>query len=309
MRKTNVINQRMPSLPTSTVWDERLPSFRVPTSMPSWPPTPFWIAMCPSSLTCPDTSSPQALVFYKQLNTTFPPITTGSQPHPLYIMGGGHHPPHLPDFWIQHPLHPLHFVMGGGSTSSDYTASEWGASSADVTSSWSANSACSSHHSRILPSCHNSPASQHPDPNGLDASQAPPPSHHLISHHPIPPSSYYRISCAHVQTIFTGGGPGCHGGMSPLTYQGSGSIGEGVSTAGPGSVGGTAADPRSIGGTASFPLGLEVQSVLSTRSSAPTFVPLTQPDVSLVVSILKGSSSDPFVPPPPLPAPPQLLLS
>jgi hypothetical protein len=222
---------KVPSPPTSTVWDGRSPSFCVPTLTPSWPSTLFWSATCPLSPTCPNTSSLQALLFYKQLNTTFPPITTGSQPHQMDIMGGG-----LPSSSSARRPGPASspsstFCHGGGSNLSDYTASEWGSSSADITSSWSMHTSCSSYYLCIFPSRHDSHASQRPDPNSLDASHAPPSFHHLISHYPIPPSSYWHISHAPVQTIFTGGNPSRHGGMSPRTYQGSRFIGEGMSLA------------------------------------------------------------------------------
>ncbi len=50
-----------------------------------------------------------------------------------------------------------------------------------------------------------------------------------------------------------------------------------------------------MGGTASIH---PVQSISSTRSSTPAFVPLEQPDINLVVSILEDSSSNPFIPSP-----------
>ncbi len=87
-------------------------------------------------------------------------------------------------------------------------------------------------------------------------------SYHHIPRPPVPPSSYRHISCTPVQAFFTGGTFGSHGRMSPLTQQGSGSIGGGASTAGPRSMGGTAAGLRSMGGTAILPPSLDVQSIL-----------------------------------------------
>jgi hypothetical protein len=59
-----------------------------------------------------------------------------------------------------------------------------------------------------------------------------------------------------------------------------------------------------MGGTASFHPALEVQSLSSTRSSTPTFVPPVQPDINLVISILEDSSLDPSIPRPTTSSPP-----
>jgi hypothetical protein len=109
-------------------------------------------------------------------------------------------------------------------------------SSFNASSRW-ANTACSSQRLRILLSRHDSHASQCPNPDGLGSSQAQHSSYRHIAPPPIPQSYYCHIPHAPVQAIFTGVDFGSHGGMSPLTHQGSGSVGGGASVAGPRSMG------------------------------------------------------------------------
>jgi hypothetical protein len=90
-------------------------------------------------------------------------------PHPSDIMGGICLPPHPPDVQVQHPLLPLPFVMGGGGNLSNYTASKWGASSANVTLSWLVNTARSSN---CLPGSINPPSR-----TGSGLNHSPPASH------------------------------------------------------------------------------------------------------------------------------------
>ena len=84
---------------------------------------------------------------------------------------------------------------------------------------------------------------------------------------------------------------GSHGGMSPLTFKGSSSMGGGASVAGSRSMGGA--------GSASSAVPLDIFSTSTTVSPAPSFVPLAQPSAD------SDSSSNLSAPvPPPTTAPP-----
>jgi hypothetical protein len=99
-----------------------------------------------------------------------------------------------------------------------------------------------------------------------------------------------------VPTVFMGGNHGnlgSHGGMSPLTYRGSGLMGGGASVAG----------LRSLGGAARAHPTPDIKSTSTTRSSDPVVVPLVQPNISSAISILEDSSLDPSIPSPSIPAP------
>ena len=132
----------------------------------------------------------------------------------------------------------------------------------------------------LAPSCHTMPPPLDcQDPDGFAS--------HL-SHHPFNP-------CAPVQHIRTGGHHavpgGSHGGMSPLTFKGSSSMGGGASVVGSGSMGGA--------GSKSSAVPLDIFSTSMTVSLAPSFVPLAQPSAG------SNSSSNLSAPvPPPTTAPP-----
>jgi hypothetical protein len=136
-------------------------------------------------------------------------------------------------------------------------------------------------HSHSLLSRQDSYVGLCPDPEGIDSH----PSHHYNP-------------CAPVQTILMGGNPaghsGSHGGMSPLTHRGSGSVGGGVLVAGSHSMGG-------MGDASQVPL--DILSISTTRSPDPVFVPLAQPNTGSAISVLGNLSSDPSAPPPTPPTP------
>jgi len=81
--------------------------------------------------------------------------------------------------------------------------------------------------------------------------------------------------------------------MSLLTHRGSALMGDGASVA----------SLQSSGGAAQAHPTLDVRSISTTRSPDPVFVPLVQPDISSVISVLEDSSLDPSVPSPIIPAP------
>jgi hypothetical protein len=158
--------------------------------------------------------------------------------------------PNFANFFIKHSLQernisliidlPRYIIPAGTCIlqANQYSAlpnQDWLLAPPDLSSLY-ASSQCSSHRSS-LSSCslllhRDAHSSLHPDPDGVDASHAYPPSSRLAYHAPV-------------QAIFMGGTYGSHGGFSPLTYQGSGSMGgsgrpmEGRDSAqGPFSVGG-----------------------------------------------------------------------
>ena len=137
----------------------------------------------------------------------------------------------------------------------------------------------SSHRSHTLISQHDSFIGVRPDPEGFD------------SHSP----HHYRDR-APVQNIHMGGHTsaiGSNGGMSPLTFRGSGSVPGGAA-------GGSVLGGRSVMGGAP-PVPLDILSISTTITPAPSFVPLAQPDTSSAISVLGDSASDPT---PPAPSPP-----
>jgi hypothetical protein len=124
---------------------------------------------------------------------------------------------------------------------------------------------------------------QHPDPDGIDSSLA-----HL--------SFYHLAHRALVPAISMGGNPGSHGGFSPLTHQGSGSLGGGGRSMGGGD---SVQRPVSVGGgTVHTSPALQAHPMSSSGTPAPAFVPLAQPDVSSAISVVEDSLSDPSVPNP-----------
>ncbi len=155
-------------------------------------------------------------------------------------------------------------------------------SSFNLSSQLASNSQASSQLSRNLLPQRNYHTRCRPDPNEINSSQH---------------SSYFcHNPCTPVPTVFMGGNHGnlsSHGGMSLLTHRGSGLMGGGASVAG----------SRSLGGTAWAHPTLDIKSISTTRSSDPDFVPLVQPDISSAISVLEGSSLDPSVPSPIIPAP------
>jgi hypothetical protein len=112
-------------------------------------------------------------------------------------------------------------------------------------------------HSHSLLSHQDSYVGLRPDPEGIDSH----PSHHYNP-------------CAPVQTILMGGNPaghsGSHGGMSPLTHRGSGSVGGGVLVVGLHSRGAWGTHPRShLTSSASPPPDPQIQSLSLLHNPTP----------------------------------------
>ena len=137
----------------------------------------------------------------------------------------------------------------------------------------------SSQRSRSLLSRHASAVGSRPDPDGFDSH----PSHHLFN--PRAPFRHVSMEGNHAVP------GGSYGGMSPLTFKGSGSMGGGASVA----------SSRYMGcvGGASSTVPLDIFSTSTTVSPALVFVPLAQPSAD------SDSTSDLSAPvPPPTTLPP-----
>ena len=126
-------------------------------------------------------------------------------------------------------------------------------------SSRSSDTSCAPSSQRSCPllSQHTSAVGSRPDPDGFDS--------HLSHHHFNPRTPVQHVSMGGHHAV-----PGdSYGGMSPLTFKGSGSMGGGASVT----------SSRSMGGarSASLAVPLDIFSTSTTVSPAPSFVPLAPP--------------------------------